>query len=107
MGWGKIKKSLGAVSRALPGGKSSIVADARKIVSLGIVDSDAARRQEKNISGANTEAEKQAAAASEQARLKALADESVRQQEELARRKTIFAGESIDTQNQRKTLLGL
>lgn len=107
MGWGSFKKALGSVVRSVPGGKSNFVGDYLKIASYGAINTDAARRREMNLRGANVEAEKQAAASSEQARLKSIADESVRQQEELARRRTIFGGESIDTQNQRKTLLGL
>ena len=107
MSWGSFRRALGAVFRATPGGKSSVVQDYRKIVSLGLVDSDGARREEQKLSNQKAATEQASANAAEQARLKALADESVRQQEEAARRRTIFGGESIDQVNQRKTLLGL
>lgn len=114
MGWGKLKKAIGGVVRQLPGGDSKVGSvlyggAVGGLTGSGLISSsvEASKRQEKANINQELATAQASANAAEQARLKAVAEESVRQQEDQARRRTIFGGGSIDEQNQRKTLLGL
>jgi hypothetical protein len=107
MGFGKIKRAIGGVVGALPGGKSQV---GQLIYGQGaglpIIKSGMESIQRSAAASQATIEQKNTQIAEEQ-RQKAIAEQSVRAQEELARRKTIFGGDVIDQAQQRKTLLGL
>jgi hypothetical protein len=68
---------------------------------------DYGKRQEAGIEQTNRALAEQQAATAEQARLKLIADESVRAQEELARKKTVFGGDTQQQTLERRKLLGI
>lgn len=104
-----LRRAIGSVAQALPGGTSKAGRAVYGATGLGVTGSSMdmlEREKAANLNTADVVMQQNAKIAEEQ-RQKALAEESVRQQEEKARRRTIFGGAAIDEAQQRKTLLGL
>lgn len=113
MGFGKKwKKAIGRLAKAIPGGE--------KIAQLtplaGIVDSsvDTVNRQDTATKNAMATAEQQAqqtgalnAQVAEQTRLKLLSEADLKAQEEELKKRTTFAGSSMQGVMERKKLLGI
>jgi len=119
MGFGKKwKKAIGAVLKAIPGGEK--IAQATAITPFaplaGIADSsvDTVNRQETATKNAMAIAEQQAqqtdalnAQIAEQTRLKLLSEADLKAQEEALKKRTTFAGSSMQGVMERKKLLGI
>ena len=119
MGFGKKwKKAFGAVLKAIPGGET--IAQGTAITPLapiaGIADSsvDTVTREERNVKNAMATAEQQAqqtgalnAQIAEQTRLKLLSEADLKAQEEALKKRTTFAGSSMQGVMERKKLLGI
>jgi hypothetical protein len=101
-GFGKIKKAIGGVIKAVP-----IVSNiANKIPVVNTLTQSATRTenlQKKSLLNLEQQQEQLAQLAQE----KAIASESVRLQEEEARKRTLFAGTALGETSERKKLLGL
>ena len=113
MGFGKKwKKAIGAIAKAIPGGEKI----AQFGVGAGIVDSsvDTVNRQDTATKNAIATAEQQAqqtgalnAQVAEQTRLKLLSEADLKAQEEELKKRTTFAGSSMQGVMERKKLLGI
>ena len=117
MGFGKkFKTAVGAVANAIPGANQAINTisglpggDPIGGVTLGILKSgvDQTARDKAGAAQMEDALSQQQAATAEQARLKLIADESVKAQEELARKKTVFGGDAQQQTLERRKLLGI
>ena len=119
MGFGKKwKKAIGAVLKAIPGGET--IAQGTAITPLapiaGIADSsvDTVNRQDTATKNAMAIADQQAqqtgalnAQIAEQTRLKLLSEADLKAQEEELKKRTTFAGSSMQGVMERKKLLGI
>jgi hypothetical protein len=113
MGFGKKwKKAFGAVLKAIPGGEKIT----QGTLLAGIADSsvDTINRQETATKNAMAIAEQQAqqtgalnAQVEEQTRLKLLSEADLKAQEEALKKRTTFAGSSMQGVMERKKLLGI
>jgi hypothetical protein len=101
-GLGKLKKAIGGVVKAVP-----IVSNiAEKIPVVNTLTQSATRTenlQKQSLLNNELQQEQLAQLAQE----KAVASESVRLQEEEARKRTLFAGTALGETSERKKLLGL
>lgn len=111
MGIGSIKKAIGEVVNAIPGGRQTLPFLSTPLTGPGgffLRDaSNAARREQTNLEAGARALEQNAMIQAKAAQEKAIAAESVRLQEEEARKRTLFGGSAIGQANERKSLLGL
>lgn len=102
MGWGKTFSSIGSVIRSVPIARD--IAPISPVLKSWMKSSERKETAEKqNL--ADTEILKQQNEALAQE--KAIASESARLQEEEARKRTLFAGDTLGQVSERKKLLGL
>ena len=117
MGFGRgFKSAIGAVANVIPGANNAINAisglPGGELIgggTVGILKSGVDQTARDKAGAAQTEkalAQQQAATA-EQARLKLISDASVQAQEELARKKTVFGGDTQQQTLERRKLLGI
>ena len=103
--WTKIRKPLvgGVIGGALAGTFGALTgASVGKAVSIMDADKKTAKRKQEQ-----GQLEQQQAQITQLAQEKAIASESVRLQEEEARKRTLFAGTALGETSERKKLLGL
>lgn len=109
MGFGKKwKKAIGAIAKAIPGGEKI----AQFTPAAGIVDSsvDTVNRQDAAMATAKQQAQQTGtlnAQIAEQTRLKLLSEADLKAQEEELKKRTTFAGSSMQGVMERKKLLGI
>jgi hypothetical protein len=113
MGFGKKwKKAFGAVLKAIPGGET--IAQGTSLAGIADSSVDRVNRQETATKNAMATAEQQAqqtgalnAQIAEQTRLKLLSEADLKAQEEALKKRTTFAGSSLQGVMERKKLLGI
>lgn len=102
MGWGKAFSSIGSVISSIP-----VVRDIAPISPVLRSSMNSAKRKEtankQNLADIEMLKQQNEALAQE----KAIASESARLQEEEARKRTLFAGDTLGQVSERKKLLGL
>lgn len=114
MAFGKrFKRAVGSVVNVVPGGSQIVKATSNlpinNLIGSSILQSGVKQvgREQAGAAQMADALTQQQAATAEQARLKLIADESVRLQEEAARKKTVFGGDSQQQTLERRKLLGI